>query len=374
MEKMTFKQALQVMEKEYNESSQMQEIVDRLRNKIVVLFGAAWIGDFVYHKLSVHGVEVKCFCDNFAEGVTPQGHGPIIRPNELKRQYPEATIIITSDKAREIIYEQLLSLGFDKTQIIKDVGSLAALYDFQELSIHLPEYERMYYFFENDTLSQDIILARIKCYLLGTSMENVKSSSPQYFEKNLIQLSDQEVFIDGGAFVGDTIEEFIHQAQGKYKYIYGFEPDCYSRNKAMMALQNYQRITVSDKGLYSRDGLVRFATTGGSSMASGGTIVDVEGDNVSDITVTKLDMFFQDEKLEDYPTFIKMDLEGTEKEAILGAAQVIRQAKPKLAICVYHKPEDIYELTDLIYQLNSDYRFFLRHYANYMWETVLYAI
>lgn len=373
MKKTTFKQAMEEIKAEYESNNQLQEMLIRLQNKEIVLFGAAWIGDFVYHKLAVNGIEVKCFCDNFAQGVTPQGHGPIIKPNELKQKYPKATVIITSDKAREIIYEQLLSLGYAETQIVKNVGILTALYNLEELSIHLQGYERMYDFFA-DELSKQIILERIRCYLLGTSMEKVKSSSPQYFEKNLVELSDKEVFVDGGSFIGDTIEEFIRQTQGKYRYIFGFEPDAYSREKAQNVLKDYKHIAISAKGLYSYEGEVRFATTGGASLASGGNIVNVDGDNVSNITVTGLDVFFQDKTLEDYPTFIKMDLEGTEKEALLGASHIIKQVKPKLAICIYHKPEDIYELTEFIYRLNPEYNFFLRHYANYMWETVLYAI
>jgi len=68
-----------------------------------------------------------------------------------------------------------------------------------------------------------------------------------------------------------------------------------------------------------------------------------------------------------------MDIEGAEKEALIGAEQIIRKVKPKLAICVYHKPEDIYELTRLIYNFNPNYKFALRQQANLLAETVVYA-
>ena len=72
--------------------------------------------------------------------------------------------------------------------------------------------------------------------------------------------------------------------------------------------------------------------------------------------MTALDMFFQEREA---PTFIKMDIEGAEKEALIGAEQIIRCHKPKLAICVYHKPEDIYVLPELINSFREDYRFYL---------------
>lgn len=73
-------------------------------------------------------------------------------------------------------------------------------------------------------------------------------------------------------------------------------------------------------------------------------------------------------------SFIKMDIEGAELEALKGAAQTIQRNKPKLAICVYHKPEDILDIPGYILELNADYRLYLRHYSYTPTETVLYAI
>ena len=69
-----------------------------------------------------------------------------------------------------------------------------------------------------------------------------------------------------------------------------------------------------------------------------------------------------------------MDIEGAEYQAILGAKKIIDKYKPKLAICVYHKPEDIWELPWLIHKINQEYKFYLRHYSFGDVETVLYAL
>lgn len=74
------------------------------------------------------------------------------------------------------------------------------------------------------------------------------------------------------------------------------------------------------------------------------------------------------------PTYIKMDVEGAEYQALLGAKNTISAYKPKLAISVYHEPEDIWELPVLIHKLNCEYRFYLRHYSFFEVETVLYAV
>ena len=74
-------------------------------------------------------------------------------------------------------------------------------------------------------------------------------------------------------------------------------------------------------------------------------------------------------------TFIKMDIEGSEMKALKGAEGIIKQQKPKLAICVYHKPEDIWEIPAYILSLRDDYKFYFRHYCYWgIGETVMYAI
>lgn len=346
------------------------KLIESLKGHDVVLFGAAWIGDFFYDKLQNSGIQVKCFCDNFAVGVTPAGNGPIIKITDLKKLYPRAKIIISCDRSDNIIYNQLLNNGFSRDQIIIRPKALLRVYTLDKLKKHFSGYEWAYNFF-HDAASKELILERIKCYLLGTSVE--KSLSPQYFEDGLIKFSENEVFVDGGFFIGDTAKEFIHQTGGKYKKIYGFEPDVYCRDRAKEILNGYENIEIIPAGLSSKKGVLRFATTGGTSQASGGNIVENDGDNVTQIPVISLDEFFC-EKGREIPTYIKMDIEGSEHEALLGSKKIISEYKPKLAICVYHKPEDIYDLTKLVYEFNPEYKFYLRHYSNYFWESVLYAL
>lgn len=73
-------------------------------------------------------------------------------------------------------------------------------------------------------------------------------------------------------------------------------------------------------------------------------------------------------------TFIKMDIEGAELETLKGASRLIAEQKPKLAVCVYHKPEDIFTIPEYLRTLNPDYKFYLRYYTFAEWDTVLYAI
>jgi hypothetical protein len=82
---------------------------------------------------------------------------------------------------------------------------------------------------------------------------------------------------------------------------------------------------------------------------------------------------FADKPDGELPTLIKMDIEGSEREALLGASGVIRRRKPKLIICTYHKPEDIYELPQTIMKIRDDYELRLWQIGESFWDVILYA-
>ena len=85
--------------------------------------------------------------------------------------------------------------------------------------------------------------------------------------------------------------------------------------------------------------------------------------------LTAIDNVVKDERV----TFIKMDIEGAELKSLMGARNTIIKNHPRLAICAYHKPEDLYELPGYILSLVPEYKFLLRHYCTSQYETVLYA-
>lgn len=77
----------------------------------------------------------------------------------------------------------------------------------------------------------------------------------------------------------------------------------------------------------------------------------------------------------DRVTTIKMDIEGSELEALKGARETIRRDKPKLAICIYHKTEDLWEIPLYIKSLIPEYRFYIRHHGpSGLYDSVLYAV
>lgn len=185
----------------------------------------------------------------------------------------------------------------------------------------------------------------------------------QYFPQDIIQMSSTEVFVDCGAYNGDTIESFLRKTNKQYKRIIAFEPD----QKNIEALrQRGKRIVVVPAACWSEDTEVCFQE-GGSS----GTVEKAEhNENVIRVRAQAIDNVIECKDA----TFIKMDIEGSEYEALLGAYKTIEKNRPKLAICIYHSDEDMLRLMELVEGWRLGYKFYVRHHAQKIAETVLYAV
>lgn len=188
---------------------------------------------------------------------------------------------------------------------------------------------------------------------------------PQYFElKSLFQADwKNEYFADVGALDGETTEYFLQHFENGHAYV--FEPNPKQFEITRERLKAYSQAELFPYGAYSENTTLRFAPAEGDE---GSAKISETGD--VEIEVRRLDDLLGDRKV----TFIKMDIEGSELAALRGAERIIREQRPKLAICVYHKPEDIWEIPGFILRCHPDYKLYLRHYSITHTETVLYAV
>ena len=186
---------------------------------------------------------------------------------------------------------------------------------------------------------------------------------PQYFMQDIFTFTDHEVYVDAGAAQGDSILNFMDVVQGNYKKIYGFEAKK-SYCAGMQELFSHENVEIIETGLHRREGILYFHDL------QHGSYVSLTEESAHQIAVTSLDDTVQEEV-----TFIKMDIEGSEIDALEGAKRIIGQYKPKLAICVYHLEEDLWEIPLLIHNMVPGYKIYLRHHYDVMdEETVCYAV
>lgn len=191
-------------------------------------------------------------------------------------------------------------------------------------------------------------------------------SKRQYFDLPYMKKNDKEIFVDAGSFDGETSVEFSKRYASKYKEIIALEPDKSNleKLKSKIATHNIHDINLIPVGLWNEKKSLSF-----KSIGNGSSMVDEEG--LQTIDVDRLDDLLPQEK---EISFIKMDLEGSEYNALLGCERIIKKNHPKLAISLYHKPEDVWELPNLILEFDSSYQFYLRHYSIAASETVLYGL
>ena len=192
----------------------------------------------------------------------------------------------------------------------------------------------------------------------------------QYFTEEVVQrMPKNPVIVDCGAFNGDTIEMFLQNLPDvALTKCYAFEPD--PANLAdLRTYVDSLSTDIKDKieviaGAVG-DKVCRIGFNSGHGMGS--SIGHAEDNAVDCFTV---DSVIDSGRCD----FIKMDIEGFEREALSGARETIAREKPLLAICAYHKPNDFFELILQIKEMNSDYRFYMRHHECDVWETVIYAV
>jgi len=213
------------------------------------------------------------------------------------------------------------------------------------------------------TVSKSDILTEIAAELESYGLHYMLGfSGLPYFDLPELDLRN-EYFADLGALDGDTTRYFLEHFENGHAYV--FEPNPKQFEITREHLKMYSQAEVFPYGISDQNAVLRFEPReerpSSSRLSKNGSI---------EIEARKLDDLLGDRKV----TFIKMDIEGAELAALRGAKRIIREQRPKLAICVYHKPEDIWEIPGLILSYHPDYRLYLRHYSLGYSETVLYAV
>ena len=186
----------------------------------------------------------------------------------------------------------------------------------------------------------------------------------QYFQP-FVPSGFYRSFVDGGAYAGDTLDSFRAKFGDAFDDYYAFEPD--PRNFAGLETRTGDpRLHLFNIGLSDR-GAEMFLDPG---VVSSGARVVSEGEGVDALRVDALDAVLAGRKV----TCIKMDVEGAEPEALLGAREIIKAQRPALAVCVYHRPDHLWEIPGWIKTFEPSYSLYLRHHSGYDYETVCYAV
>lgn len=179
----------------------------------------------------------------------------------------------------------------------------------------------------------------------------------QYFDVFLPK--KEEIFLDAGSFDGQTAAGFLEWAGERGKKIYAFEP--LEEMRDIIQKRRLPKTEILNYAVWDKKEQLFFTENSAGSFVNCDGTIEVQGMDI--------DSALQGAEV----TFIKMDVEGSELKALAGARNTIRNYRPRLAICIYHKPSDVWEIPSYILRLVPEYRLYIRHYTMDVQETVLYA-
>jgi len=329
----------------------------------LVLYGDGWYAPYLREYLYRRGLApAAVFTD---AGFTASGAA--VSFEEIGRRFEKFNIVIAFANAR-LAREKLGRMNLGRAAGIYFFDVMGELlnntFDRAYLEANKAQFGAAY-----ELLGDDLSRRTFEAFLnskLGGAAEPLAAvcRKEQYFPKDIIKLSDREVFVDGGAYTGDTLLTFMRLTGNKFAGCHAFEPEAANaaRLKATVERRGLRGVTVLNKGLWSAPATLPFAVWHGTSASavSGAGKVSVEAATIDQAAPGA--------------TFIKLDIEGAELEALKGAAETIKRNRPRLAVCVYHKPGDLFEIPLFIRSLTPDYRFYLRQHQPVACETVLYAV
>jgi FkbM family methyltransferase len=347
----------------------------------IVLFGAGGLGRKCLQGLRKNGIEPIAFADNNPAIWNKEVEGvAVFSPSEAARRFGKiATFVITiwgalaNDRMgdREA---QLRKLGCEKVVPFaplfwKYQGHVLPHYGADLPHRVLEDRDRVLEAFalwaDNESRTEYIAQLKWRLFFDFTSLGE-PSKSDIYFPADLVSLGSDEIFVDCGAFDGDSIALFLQKAGNVFRRIHAYEPDPANFRKlhdrtASLPETVRSRIVIKRAAVSWQEGQIRFtAQSGPSSFVGNGS------DTVDAVTL--------DHDLPHAPTFIKMDIEGAEIDALKGASRHIRENTPILAISCYHRQDDLWSIPLLIRDLSPSYKFYLRPHDLEMWDLVCYAI
>lgn len=361
--------------------NQYHKEMNRLENALqshekIVVFGTKKKALDTVRYLSQQGYKVDAFSDN-NKAIWNTGIEVCLDDDVEK---------LTCIPPEKLTHQHIVIMGMhmpNMVDVMKQLLGKVEIFPIESVVylINREKIDRVYNEFLNDSLSKksylSILIYRmtgIDKYLLSCYQEH-RYSFPDTFRMSYFNPC-KEIFIDCGGGTGDTLEEYVRLTEGTFSKVYVFEPGnrqygaiC-ARKKRLVeewALQDNQ-IEIIQAGVGKEDGEAIFYE-GEEAISASKFNSSLKEDAVSyRMEIKALDMY-QDEKI----TMIKWDVEGMEKDSILGSQKVIMSAKPRLAISLYHRVTDLFELPILVNQILPEYRMMIVCHAKSDSDFILYC-
>ncbi len=368
----TIKKAIEAaQERRFNDK------VKSIKGKKVLLYGAGGFGAEMSCQLRNAGVCVSAFLDQRAVELKSVGDVPVYTAEQAPFDRAESVVllcIVMDILERGELTARLRELGY---RTIIEAQSLRCL--LVQPDDLLPEESAAEYYTRRltdifkaselfgDALSREVYLNHVYSHITGDYSRCTKYERPmgeQYFPSDVPLKKGYGRFIDCGGYIGDTAEHLVGHF-GHIEAYAAFEPDSGNFRRLAKYLGSVRK-AIGERILFP------CAVSGGTSVChfERGTGSGMLNDSGTAVVQT----VSLDEAVPDFrPTYIKMDIEGSEPDALSGAERLISKHRPELAVCVYHSVNHIWDIPLKLSSWEQGYSFYLRSYNAFTMETVLYA-
>lgn len=347
----------------------------------IIVYGAGNGGKYVKYLLSRIDIQMTAFIDSKINDVGKIGEIPAYSPKNsyLLSNYPNNSMVIISVgniEAKKEIKQFLYDNGFKNVIDYIELFNISFVMADLELvssvsSIYYSNSrESIYRCFEilQDEISKSIYFNFIKGHALkNRELFELPCVYNKYFPEDIEFAKGYSNFVDCGAYNGETLIKLKNENIDT-KTIALFEPDTQNFFELKQWLADNQNIINEELFLWPCGVWSKTEMTGFFNSGTVGSSISKQGEKV--IQAVALD----DVLIGFKPTFIKMDIEGGEYEALIGAKQIISDYKPDLAICVYHSVNHIWDIPLLIDSWKLNYKFYLRAHNYFGMATILYAV
>ena len=366
------------------EASALEDLLAARQNRCVI-FGAGTLGSKAVTLLRELGVEPLAICDSNPArwGATVAGL-TVLSPTEAAAQFGADSVFFVT------IWNDFHWFGATLAKLTSlgctSVSSYAPIFwkfgpRFMDLLLLNEPAHRLYenldkVFAAENLWADEESLAAYRANILWRAKgdpSHLPYPAPRntYFPPDIFKLIPEESIVDCGAFDGDTIRMTRSLVGSDFNAIHAIEADTVSLEKmsaylATLTPETQSKVHIHECAVGAERCTLQFVMTGALTSKSGSD----ETPAAVDVPCIPLDELFAETTI----TFIKMDIEGAEYDALRGGSHIIQRDKPLLAICVYHTQSDIWRIPLLMRSLNPDYQLFLRSYDGDGFQSVVYAI
>ena len=344
-----------------------ENVWNKLKNseKPVVLYGMGDGADKVLAAFERRGIRAEAVMasDGFVRGQS--FHGFVVKTlSDLEAEYDDFPVALCFASQLPDVIDTIKNVAARHRLVVPPVPAFGDVVFDEEFIVKNAENMNKAYELLADDLSRRVFENVLMFYHTGdiALLDHITTDKDEAFN-NILKLGKNEVYLDLGAYNGDTVEEFLRYTGGAHKKIIALEPNAKNFKKLIENCSTLENTELLQLGAWSENTTLIFNNKAGRNSAVADKGVETRVDAVDNILGGGS------------VTYVKADVEGADYETLLGMRNTLKDFKPKLNFAAYHRFEDIFRLPLLIHGMNPDYKIYLRHHPYIpAWDSNMYCV